>query len=80
MSENQYLETRLVAKYKEPKMKIIAYIISFLYLLLVCVPIFLFVYCLVTITFWIIDIKKFYKKTIKNAKAKFKPKPSQSVS
>lgn len=80
MSEKQYLEGRTAPRYKECKVKIIAYILSFLYLVFICTPIFILVYSAITIAFLISDIKKFYKKTIKNAKAKFKSKPSQSVS
>jgi hypothetical protein len=79
MSENLFsggVTSYEVKPYKKPKIKIVAYILSFLYLVFVCLPLFIFVYSLITVSFWIMDIHKFYKKTIKYAKTKFKSKPS----
>lgn len=83
MSKNQCSEGLTnynVPPYKEPKIKFIAIITSFLYLLFVCVPLFLFVYSSVNIFFFVKDTTHFVKKTIKYAKAKFKSEPTQSVS
>lgn len=62
-----------VKPYKKPKLKLIAYIFSFFYLILVCLPLFLTIYLAVEIIFSIRDLKKFIKKTIKNEKTKPKP-------
>lgn len=83
MSENQYLgnlENYEVPPYKEPKVKLLAYIISFFYVLLVCLPLFLIIYVSVDIAFFIRDAIRFIKKTIKNAKTKFKSKLTKRVS
>lgn len=83
MSKNQYsgeLTTYEVKPYKKPKLKLLAYILSFLYLIFVCLPVFLIVYLGVDIAFFIRDSYRLIKKTIKNAKAKFKPKPTKSLS
>lgn len=83
MSENQYLgslENYEVPPYKKPKVKFLAYIISFFYLVFVCFPLFLLVYVFVDIAFFIRDSIRFIKKTIKNAKTKFKSKLTKRVS
>ena len=80
MSKNQYSEeltTYDVKPYKEPKLKLLAYILSFLYLIFVCLPVFLIVYLGVDIAFFIRDSYRLIKKTIKNAKAKSKPVASE---
>lgn len=82
MSENHTLEVLKnyeVPPYKEPKTELLTYIISFFYLVFVCLPLFLIIYVLVEVLFFIRDSTRYIKKTIKNAKTKFKSKPSQRV-
>lgn len=83
MSRNQYSEVTQnysVPPYKEPKANFISYIIAGLYLFFVCIPAFLFVYLSVEIFFFIRGINNFIKKTIKNAKTKCQPKPTERLS
>jgi len=82
MSENPYsgeLRNYDVPPNKKPKMKLLALILSILYLFFICLPVFLFVHVGIDLIFFIRDIYKFIKKTIKNAKAKFEPKPTQGL-
>lgn len=82
MSENPYsegLKNYDVPPYKEPKMKLLAIILSLFYYIFICLPLFLFIYFGIDIIFFIRDIYKFVKKTIKYAKAKFEPKPTQGL-
>ena len=82
MSESQYsgeMTSYEVKPYREPKMKFLALILSFLHLFFICLPIFIIIYLGVDIVFFIRDVYKFLKKTIKHAKAKFEPKPSQGL-
>lgn len=58
--------------------KTLAWLVSFGYFFVVAVPVALIVYSLVTIIFFFHDIFKFLK-TIKNAKAKFEPKPIERL-
>ena len=82
MSENPYsgeLRNYDVPTHKKPKMKLLALILSILYLFFICLPTFLFIYVGIDLIFFIRDIYKYIKKTIKNAKAKFEPKPTQGL-
>lgn len=63
----------------EGRIGIFQWIISALYLFLICIPVYLLVYSSVTVVFSIIGAINFIKKTIKNAKAKFKPESTQSL-
>lgn len=83
MSKNQCseeLKNYSVPPYKEPKIKFLAYILSFLYLVFICFPIFLLIYVGVDVAFFIRDSIRHVKKTIKYAKAKFKSKPTEGLS
>ena len=61
-------------------MKAIAVILSIIHVVFVCIPVFLAVYVMMELMFATRDSIRFIKKTIKHAKAKLKPKPSQSLS
>jgi len=50
--------------------KTIIFILSVLYLFLICLPISIFIYCSVIILYSILDFHRFIKKTIKNAQTK----------
>lgn len=83
MSKNQCseeLKNYSVPPYKEHKIKFVAYILSFIHLVFVCIPIFLLVYGTVYVAFFLKDIISYLKKTIKYAKAKFKSEPTEGVS
>ena len=56
------------------------FIASLLYTIFVCLPIFVIVYILMNVAFVIMNITRFIKKTIKNAKTKFKSKSTKRVS
>ncbi len=77
MSENQYSE--VTQKSKSIKTSLIAWIISLLYMIVICIPIAIFIYTTINVLFAIRDITKQINKTIKNAKAKFEPKPTQGL-
>ncbi len=82
MLENQSLEGLKnydVPPYKEPKLKLVAIIISFFYLVFICLPLFITLYCSIEIFFFIRDTNRFFKKTIKYAKTKLKPKSLKSL-
>lgn len=80
MSKNQHLDSVVVPKYKECKIKWVAYLIAAIYLFFVCIPIFIFVYISMKVAFLLIDINSFYKKTIKYAKAKCQSKSTERLS
>ena len=83
MSKNQCseeLKNYSVPPYKEPKIKLVAIILSFFHLVFICIPIFLIVYVGVDIAFFVRDSIRYVKKTIKYAKAKFKSEPTEGVS
>jgi len=69
-----------VAPYKPCNVKVVAYVLGALHLLLVCIPLFLFVYVFVDVAFRVRDLNRYIKKTIKHAKAKSKPKPAEGLS
>jgi hypothetical protein len=82
MSGNPYsgeLKNYDVPPYKQPKMKLLAFILSILYLIFICLPVFIFVNILIEVVFNSREIYRFVKKTIKYAKAKFEPKPTQGL-
>jgi len=72
MSRKQYSEEQnySVPPYREPKMKLLAFIIATFHLIFVCIPVFLLVYVSVDVAFFFRDSITYIKKTIKNAKAK----------
>ena len=67
MLENQY--SGLTQKSKNIKISLIAWILSMLYMILVCIPLAIFIYTIINLIFVIRDIIKLIKKTIKHAKA-----------
>lgn len=67
MLENQY--SGLTQKSKNIKTSLIAWILSMLYMILVCIPLAIFIYTTIHVLFAIINIIKLIKKTIKHAKA-----------
>ena len=67
MLENQY--SGLTQKSKNIKISLIAWILSMLYMILVCIPLAIFIYTTIHVLFAIINIIKLIKKTIKHAKA-----------
>jgi len=69
MSENQYSE--VTQKSKSIKTSLIAWIISMLYMIVICIPLAILIYTTIHVLFAIRDITKLINKTIKNAKAKF---------
>ena len=77
MSENQY--SGVTQKSKSIKTSLIAWIISMLYMIVICIPIAIFIYTTIHVLFAIRDITKLINKTIKHAKAKFEPKPTQGL-
>lgn len=77
MSNERHYE---VPPYKPCKVKAIAFILSFLHIVFVCIPVFVAVYVLVELMFASRDSIRFIKKTIKHAKAKLKPKPAEGLS
>ena len=60
--------------------RLIAFIFSFLYLIFICVPLGLFLLVSLELLYSYKGIKRFLKKTIKNAKTKFEPKPIERLS
>jgi len=75
MSENhtsEVLKNYEVPLYKEPKMKLLTYIISFFYLVFVCLPLFLIIYVLVHVSFFIRDSTRYIKKNHKKCKNQIK--------
>ena len=77
MSENQY--SGVTQKSKSIKTSLIAWIISLLYMIVICIPIAILIYTTINVLFAIRDITKQINKTIKNAKAKFESKPTQGL-
>ena len=77
MLENQY--SGLTQKSKNIKTSLIAWILSMLYMILVCIPLAIFIYTIINLIFVIRDITKLINKTIKHAKAKFEPKSTQGL-
>ena len=77
MLENQY--SGLTQKSKNIKISLIAWILSMLYMILVCIPLAIFIYTIINLIFVIRDITKLINKTIKHAKAKFEPKSTQGL-
>ena len=77
MSENPY--SGLTQKSKNIKISLIAWILSMLYMILVCIPLAIFIYTIINLIFVIRDITKLINKTIKHAKAKFEPKSTQGL-
>ena len=77
MSENQYLV--LTQKSRNIKTSLIAWIISLLYMIVICIPLAIFIYTTIHVLFAVRDITKLINKTIKNAKAKFESKPTQGL-
>ena len=67
MLENQY--SGLTQKSKNIKISLIAWILSMLYMILVCIPLAIFIYTIINLIFVIRDITKLINKTIKHAKA-----------
>lgn len=80
MSKNQHSDSVVVPKYKECKIKWLSYLIAAIYLIFVCVPVFIVVYTSMKVAFLLIDINSFYKKTIKYAKAKCQSKSPERLS
>ena len=72
MSKKQCSELRnySVPPYKPPKMKLLSFLLTGLYLFFVCLPLFVTIYVLIDVVFFVRDSNLFIKKTIKNAKAK----------
>ena len=77
MLENLY--SGLTQKSKNIKISLIAWILSMLYMILVCIPLAIFIYTIINLIFVIRDITKLINKTIKHAKAKFEPKSTQGL-
>ena len=77
MLENQY--SGLTQKSTNIKISLIAWILSMLYMILVCIPLAIFIYTIINLIFVIRDITKLINKTIKHAKAKFEPKSTQGL-
>ena len=77
MLENPY--SGLTQKSKNIKISLIAWILSMLYMILVCIPLAIFIYTIINLIFVIRDITKLINKTIKHAKAKFEPKSTQGL-
>jgi hypothetical protein len=73
MSENQSLD-------KMTEFSLIGWIVSLVFFFFVATPIAIILYLSVSIIYAIKEISQFLKKTIKNAKAKFKPVATKSVS
>ena len=78
MSENQYseLQNYEVPPYKGESYGVLGIIVSFIYLVFVCLPLFAILYISIDIVFFIRDVNLFIKKTIKHAKTKLKSKPA----
>ena len=66
MSENQSLD-------KMTEFSLAGWIISVIFFIFVATPMAIILYTSVTLVYVIKESSKFLKKTIKNAKAKFKP-------
>ena len=77
MLENPY--SGLTQKSKNIKISLIAWILSMLYMILVCIPLAIFIYTIINLIFVIRDITKLINKTIKHAKAKLKPEPAEGL-
>jgi hypothetical protein len=73
MSENQSLD-------KMTEFSLIGWIVSLVFFFFVATPIAIILYLSVSIIYAIKEISQFLKKTIKNAKAKFKPVATKSLS
>jgi len=73
MSENQSLD-------KMTEFSLIGWIVSVVFFLFVATPMAIILYLSVIILYAIKQSTQFLKKTIKNAKAKFKPVASKSLS
>jgi hypothetical protein len=77
MLENQY--SGLTQRSKSIETSLIAWIISLLYMIVICIPLAIFIYTTIHVLFAIKDITKLINKTIKHAKAKFEPKSTQGL-
>ncbi len=73
MSENQSLD-------KMTEFSLIGWIVSVVFFLFVATPMAIILYLSVIILYAIKESTQFLKKTIKNAKAKFKPVATKSLS
>jgi membrane protein insertase Oxa1/YidC/SpoIIIJ len=73
MSENQSLD-------KMTEFSLIGWIVSVVFFLFVATPMAIILYLSVSIIYAIKQSTQFLKKTIKNAKAKFKPVATKSLS
>ena len=70
----------LVEKMSSQIIKIISFIFSIIYLILVCLPLAAGLWAFVTIYYFIADVRRFLKKTIKNEKTKPEPIVTESLS
>jgi hypothetical protein len=73
MSENQSLD-------KMTEFSLLGWIAAVVFFIFVATPMAIMLYAGVTIVYTIKEFSQFLKKTIKNAKAKFKPVATKSLS